>query len=55
MHRPQEAPAAGMQFGSDEERKRSQREQQKAYREELERQMLEKNIKKLRDKEAQER
>ncbi|KAK3799419.1 hypothetical protein RRG08_009963 [Elysia crispata] len=48
-------PATGMDFGTDEDRKRDQREQQNAYREELERQMVEKNIKKEREREERER
>ncbi|RUS81353.1 hypothetical protein EGW08_010885, partial [Elysia chlorotica] len=53
--RQRAGPATGMDFGTDEDRKRDQREQQSAYREELERQMVEKNMKKERDKQEKER
>uniref|UniRef100_A0A2C9KJ12 Uncharacterized protein n=1 Tax=Biomphalaria glabrata TaxID=6526 RepID=A0A2C9KJ12_BIOGL len=45
----------GMVFASDDEKKKGQRNAQAAYREELERQMMEKNIKKMKEKEEQER
>ncbi|GFS05391.1 centrosome and spindle pole-associated protein 1-like [Elysia marginata] len=53
--KPRAGPATGMDFGTDEDRKRDQREQQSAYREELERQMVEKNFKKQREREEKER
>ncbi|XP_059151654.1 centrosome and spindle pole associated protein 1-like isoform X7 [Physella acuta] len=48
-------PATGMEFPSDSEKKKEQRQSQLAYREELERQMQEKNWKKIKEKEEQEK
>ncbi|KAK6991003.1 centrosome and spindle pole associated protein 1, partial [Biomphalaria glabrata] len=53
--REKSPPAMGMVFASDDEKKKGQRNAQAAYREELERQMMEKNIKKMKEKEEQER
>ncbi|XP_035825252.1 centrosome and spindle pole associated protein 1 [Aplysia californica] len=47
--------AAGMDFATDDDRKKDQKQSTSAYREELERQIQEKNMKKQREREEKER